>query len=60
MCCLSVAAAFLFEDGSHDESLTNAFLALNELNNRLNALENENQQLRNRLEAAEAAQDTRT
>ena len=58
MYCLSAAAAFLLEEGSHDETLQNAFLALQEVNNRLNNLETENEQLRNRLQAAETTQSS--
>ena len=58
-CCCSVAAAFLLQDGNHDETLPGAFEAIQQMNLKLTEVMAENERLKQRLEAAETAQQTR-
>lgn len=52
--CWAAAAAFLVEEAGHDETLTMAFQALQQLSAQLQGLTADNQQLRDRLAALEA------
>lgn len=60
-CFLSTTSAFLLENNvGHDETLSMAFQAIQQLSSKVDQLTIENQQLRNRLSTGEVSQNTQT